>query len=157
MARFRPLKKPPGIALAESHSNSDDMSDAANDNGNMEQVAEGGDNSEAKLIRTRDITGATLAATRDVLVTVPAGVASGQRLLVTSPFGGQLTVTVPAGARAHLPSSRVPGHALQPTPCARQALSRGSSCGSPSPHPPRSPHSEGHLAFQVKGTFVRGR
>jgi hypothetical protein len=70
---------------------------------------------------------AAAAATRDVLVTVPAGVVSGQRLLVTSPFGGQLTVTVPAGARAHLPSLRVPGHPLQPTPCARQELSRGSS------------------------------
>ena len=53
----------PGIALADSHSNSDDMSDAANDNGNMEQVAKGGDNSDAKLIRTRDITGGVVYST----------------------------------------------------------------------------------------------
>ena len=44
---------------------------------------------------------AAAATTRDVLVTVPVGVVSGQALLVTSPFGGQLRITVPAGAPAH--------------------------------------------------------
>ena len=37
------------------------------------------------------------AAHRDLLVTVPVGVVEGQRLLVTSPFGGQFTVIVPQG------------------------------------------------------------
>ena len=42
---------------------------------------------------------AAAATTRDVLITVPAGVVSGEQLLVTSPFGGaQLRITVPAGA-----------------------------------------------------------
>ena len=44
---------------------------------------------------------AAAATTRDVLVTVPVGVVSGEALLVTSPFGGQLRITVPAGAPAH--------------------------------------------------------
>ena len=50
---------------------------------------------------------AAAATTRDVLITVPAGVVSGQQLLVTSPFGGaQLRITVPAGA----PSRPRPPH-----------------------------------------------
>ena len=44
---------------------------------------------------------AAAATTRDVVITVPVGVVSGQALLVTSPYGGaKLTITVPAGAPA---------------------------------------------------------
>ena len=50
---------------------------------------------------------AAAATTRDVLITLPAGIVSGQQLLVTSPFGGaQLRITVPAGA----PSRPRPPH-----------------------------------------------
>ena len=73
---------------------------------------------------------AAAAKTSDVLVTVPAGVVSGQQLDITSPFGGaQLRITVPAGAPtrprppnpAHRPSHACLTARSTPQPAVRAA------------------------------------